>query len=90
MCIMFSVPIILSFSIVAVIIFCTVYVLQSFIKFADKELERKSQERHNIITKVKEVRFNNFEHHKKDIIIDVECEIIEESGVLQRYLPIKK
>ena len=57
---------------------------------ADKELDRRHYERNNLKATVEENKFSKFKRSKREIIIDVDCEIIEESGNSQGYLPIKK
>ena len=80
----------LSFSIIVLILISTCYILHNFMKLANKELDRRHYERNNARVIVEENKFSKFNRNKKDIIIDVDCEIIEESGNFQRYLPIKK
>mgnify|MGYP003998382507 CR=1 FL=1 len=87
---MFSVSIILSFSIVGLILISSCYILHNFMKLADKQLDRHYYERNNTRPRIKEIYFDKFRTNKKDVIIDVECEIIKESDNAQRYLPIKK
>ena len=87
---MFGIALMLSFSIVVLILISTCYILHNYMKLANKELDRRHYERNNLRATVEENKFNKFKRNKKEIIIDVDCEIIEERGNFQRYLPIKK
>lgn len=80
----------LSFSIIVLILISTCYILHNYMKLVNKELDRRYYERNNLRATIKEIKFSKFKRNKKEIIIDVDCEIIEESGNFQRYLPIKK
>ena len=87
---MLGVYLMLSFSIVVLILISTCYILHKFMNLADKELDRRHYERNNLKATVEENKLSKFKRSKREIIIDVDCEIIEESGNFQGYLPIKK
>ena len=68
-----------------VIVFSTTVILNKWIDFADKEKERREKKRVDNNTP----KFNFTKFNKDNIIIDVDCEIIEETNDRRKYLSIE-
>jgi len=68
-----------------VIVFSTTVILNKWIDFADKEKERREKKHVDNNTP----KFNFTKFNKDNIIIDVDCEIIEETNDRRKYLSIE-
>jgi len=71
--------------ILIVIVFSTTVILNKWIDFVDKEKERR--EKKNIDFNIPKFNFTKF--NRDNIIIDVDCEIIEETNDRRKYLSIE-
>jgi len=71
--------------VLVVIVFSTTVILNKWIDFADKEKERREKKRFDNNTP----KFNFTKFNRDNIIIDVDCEIIEETNDRRKYLSIE-
>jgi predicted PurR-regulated permease PerM len=83
------------FGFLATIILSSVIILNSWIKFADNQIDRRenriSQQKfiNNLSNQIKQLNKNIALQKKSknnNVIIDVECEIVEESNTQAKYL----
>lgn len=83
------------FGFLATIILSSVIILNSWIKFADNQIDRRenriSQQKfiNNLSDQIKQLNKNIALQKKSknnNVIIDVECEIVEESNTQAKYL----
>lgn len=83
------------FGFLSIIIISSVVILNGWIRFADNQIDRRQNSLNqqkfinkmaNQIKQINKYTENKKDNNRNNVIIDVECEIVEESNTQTKYL----
>ena len=83
------------FGFLSIIIISSVIILNGWIRFADNQIDRRQNSLNqqkfinkmaNQIKQINKYTENKKDNNRNNVIIDVECEIVEESNTQTKYL----
>lgn len=83
------------FGFLSIIIISSVIILNGWIRFADNQIDRRQNSLNqqkfinkmaNQIKQINKYAENKKDNNRNNVIIDVECEIVEESNTQTKYL----